>query len=93
MRLNRFAARIRMDTSLRKKVKAEKKVVDGFEKELEEVKETKRAGYLEAVYHLFDGIETWARDVFGAGRESVGDAFSHRSRRFCAMRISGAGNF
>ena len=30
-----------------------KKVVDGVEKEVEEVKKTKRPGYLEAVYHLY----------------------------------------
>jgi len=41
-----------LDMVLKEKVKV-KKVVDGVEKELEEVKETKRAGYLEAVYHLY----------------------------------------
>jgi NADH-quinone oxidoreductase subunit C len=30
-----------------------KKVIDGIEKEVEEVIETKRPGYLEAVYHLY----------------------------------------
>ena len=29
-----------------------KKLVDGVEKEVEEVKKTRRAGYLEVVYHL-----------------------------------------
>ena len=41
-----------LDTVLKEKVKL-KKVVDGVEKEVEEQKETKRAGYLEAVYHLY----------------------------------------
>jgi len=41
-----------LDAVLKEKVKV-KKVVDGAEKEVEEVKETKRAGYLEAVYHLY----------------------------------------
>ena len=41
-----------LDTVLKEKVKA-KKVVDGVEKEVEETKETKRAGYLEVVYHLY----------------------------------------
>ena len=40
------------DAELTEKVKI-KKVVDGVEKEVEEVKKTKRAGYLEAVYHLY----------------------------------------
>ena len=30
-----------------------KKIVDGVEKEVEEVRKTKRPGYLEAVYHLY----------------------------------------
>jgi len=41
-----------LDTVLKEKVKV-KKVVDGVEKEVEEQKETKRAGCLEAVYHLY----------------------------------------
>ncbi len=41
-----------LDAELSEKVKV-KKVVDGVEKEVEEVKKTKRAGYLEAVYHLY----------------------------------------
>ncbi len=40
------------DTVLKEKVKA-KKVVDGVEKEVEEVIEKTRKGYLEAVYHLY----------------------------------------
>ena len=40
------------DAELTEKVKI-KKVVDGVEKEIEEVKKTKRPGYLEAVYHLY----------------------------------------
>ena len=40
------------DAELTEKVKI-KKVVDGVEKEVEEVKKTKRPGYLEAVYHLY----------------------------------------
>jgi len=40
------------DTILKEKVKA-KKVVDGVEKEVEEVVEKKQPGYLEAVYHLY----------------------------------------
>ena len=40
------------DTVLKEKVKV-KKLVDGVEKEVEEVKETQRPGYLEAVYHLY----------------------------------------
>jgi len=41
-----------LDLELTEKVKV-KKVVDGVEKEVEEVKKTKRPGYLEAVYHLY----------------------------------------
>src|SRR6185436_4970337 len=41
-----------LDTEISEKVKV-KKVVDGVEKEVDEVKKTKRPGYLEAVYHLF----------------------------------------
>jgi NADH-quinone oxidoreductase subunit C len=40
------------DAELTEKVKV-KKVVDGVEKEVEEVKKTQRPGYLEAVYHLY----------------------------------------
>ena len=40
------------DTILKEKVKT-KKVVDGVEKEIEEIIEKKRPGYLEAVYHLY----------------------------------------
>lgn len=41
-----------LDAELTQKIKV-KKVVDGVEKEVEEVKKTKRPGYLEAVYHLY----------------------------------------
>jgi NADH-quinone oxidoreductase subunit C len=41
-----------LDAVLKEKVKT-KKVVDGVEKEIEETIEKKRAGYLEAVYHLY----------------------------------------
>src|SRR5438034_10105223 len=41
-----------LDTEISEKVKV-KKVADGVEKEVEEVKKTKRPGYLEAVYHLY----------------------------------------
>jgi NADH-quinone oxidoreductase subunit C len=41
-----------MDTEQTEKVKV-KKMVDGVEKEVEEVRKTKRPGYLEAVYHLY----------------------------------------
>lgn len=41
-----------LDAELTEKIKV-KKIVDGVEKEIEEVKRTKRAGYLEAVYHLY----------------------------------------
>jgi NADH-quinone oxidoreductase subunit C len=41
-----------LDTVLKEKVKI-KKMVDGVEKEVEEQIEKKRAGYLEAVYHLY----------------------------------------
>jgi NADH-quinone oxidoreductase subunit C len=41
-----------LDTVLKEKVKV-KKLVEGVEKEVDEVKETKRPGYLEAVYHLY----------------------------------------
>lgn len=41
-----------LDTVLKEKIKV-KKMVDGVEKEVEEVKETNRAGYLESVYHLY----------------------------------------
>jgi NADH-quinone oxidoreductase subunit C len=40
------------EQELTEKVKV-KKLVDGVEKEVEEVKKTKRPGYLEAVYHLY----------------------------------------
>ena len=41
-----------LEAELTEKVKV-RKVVDGVEKEVEEVKKTKRPGYLEAVYHLY----------------------------------------
>ena len=41
-----------LDAELTEKVKV-KKLVEGVEKEVEEVKKTKRPGYLEAVYHLY----------------------------------------
>lgn len=41
-----------LDTVLKEKIKV-KQVVDGVEKEVEQVKETPRAGYLEAVYHFY----------------------------------------
>ena len=41
-----------LDAVSKEKVKV-KKVVDGAEKEVEEVVERKKAGYLEAVYHLY----------------------------------------
>ena len=41
-----------LEAELTEKVKV-KKVVDGVEKEVEEVKKTLRPGYLEAVYHLY----------------------------------------
>lgn len=41
-----------LDATLKEKTKV-KKVVDGVEKEVEEIVERKRAGYLEAVYHLY----------------------------------------
>ncbi len=41
-----------LDAEISEKVKA-KKLVDGVEKEIEEVKKTKRPGHLEAVYHLY----------------------------------------
>ena len=41
-----------LDAELSEKVKV-KKVVDGVEKEVDEVRKTKRPGYLEAVYHLY----------------------------------------
>jgi NADH-quinone oxidoreductase subunit C len=40
------------DAELSEKVKV-KKLVDGVEKEVEEVKKSKRPGFLEAVYHLY----------------------------------------
>src|SRR5215475_5311284 len=40
------------ELELTEKIKV-KKVVDGVEKEVEEVKKTLRPGYLEAVYHLY----------------------------------------
>lgn len=40
------------DTELVEKLKV-KQIVDGVEKEVEEVKKTLRPGYLEAVYHLY----------------------------------------
>lgn len=41
-----------LDAELTEKIKV-KKVVDGVEKEVEEVKKTPRPGYLEVVYHLY----------------------------------------
>jgi NADH-quinone oxidoreductase subunit C len=41
-----------LDAEISEKVKV-KKLMDGVEKEVEEVKKTKRPGYLEAVYHLY----------------------------------------
>lgn len=41
-----------LDAELTEKVKV-KKVIEGVEKEVEEVKKTPRPGYLEAVYHLY----------------------------------------
>ncbi len=41
-----------LDAELTEKLKV-KKVVDGVEQEIEEVRKTKRPGYLEAVYHLY----------------------------------------
>jgi NADH-quinone oxidoreductase subunit C len=40
------------DAELTEKIKV-KKLVDGVEKEVEEVRKTRRPGYLEAVYHLY----------------------------------------
>ena len=41
-----------LDTETSEKVKA-KRVVDGVEQEVEEVRKTRTPGYLEAVYHLY----------------------------------------
>ena len=41
-----------LDAEISEKVKV-KKVLDGIEKEVEEVKKAKRPGHLEAVYHLY----------------------------------------
>ncbi len=41
-----------LDAELTEKVKV-KKLVEGVEKEVEEVKKTQRPGYLESVYHLY----------------------------------------
>jgi len=41
-----------LDAELTEKVKV-RKIVEGVEKEVEEVKKTSRPGYLEAVYHLY----------------------------------------
>lgn len=41
-----------LDAELTEKIKI-KKLVDGIEKEVDEVKKTPRPGYLEAVYHLY----------------------------------------
>ena len=41
-----------LDQVIKEKVKV-RKLVEGVEKEVEEIKETVRPGYLEAVYHLF----------------------------------------
>lgn len=41
-----------LDAEITEKVKV-KKVVDGVEREVDEVRKTKRAGYLEVVYHLY----------------------------------------
>jgi NADH-quinone oxidoreductase subunit C len=41
-----------LDAEITEKIKV-KKTVDGVEKEVEEVKKTKRPGYLETVYHLY----------------------------------------
>jgi NADH-quinone oxidoreductase subunit C len=44
------------ETELTEKIKV-KQVVDGVEKEVEEVKKTLRPGYLEAVYHLYSMVK------------------------------------
>src|SRR6266481_8990240 len=41
-----------LDAEISEKVKI-KKVVDGVEKEIDEIKKTKRPGYLETVYQLY----------------------------------------
>lgn len=41
-----------LDAELSEKIKV-KKIIDGVEKEVEEVNKTQRPGYLEAVYHLY----------------------------------------
>lgn len=41
-----------LDTELTEKIKV-KRIVDGVEKEVEEVKKTARPGFLEVVYHLY----------------------------------------
>ena len=41
-----------LDAELTEKIRV-KQLVDGVEKEIEEVKKTQRRGYLEAVYHLY----------------------------------------
>jgi NADH-quinone oxidoreductase subunit C len=41
-----------LDAELTEKMKV-RKLVDGVEKEIEEVRKTRRPGYLEAVYHLY----------------------------------------
>ncbi len=41
-----------LDTETSEKVKV-KKLVDGVEQEVEEVRKTRTPGYLEAVYHLY----------------------------------------
>ena len=57
------------EAELSEKVKV-KKVVDGVEKEVEEVRKTLRPGYLEAVYHLYS-MEKKHGPVIQIGRAHV----------------------
>jgi NADH-quinone oxidoreductase subunit C len=60
------------ETTVKEKVKV-KKVVDGAEKEVEEVRERKRGGYLEAVYHLYSMARKEGPVIIRLRTENRGD--------------------
>src|SRR5579871_4338681 len=60
------------EAEISEKIKV-KKVVDGVEKEVEEVKKTKRPGYLEAVYHLYSMEQKHGPLIFRLHTENRAD--------------------
>ena len=82
------------EAELSEKIKV-KKVVDGVEKEVEEVKKTLRPAYLEVgLSPLLDGEEAWAGHhpiaYGGSGRKQ---SFALPYAGVAQLRISGARNF